>query len=376
MATLDDILGKSGGETTPPKGSAGRAEQKNGNSTPAELPKGSQEWAEQNSGDKMPPSAPAPSPTPPTKQTDTLEGGSPTPSPAGKTSYSLEELYKEINPYTPPTAEELEKEKKRQKREQIFNAIGDGISALSNLFFTSQYAPSMYPKGNNLTERSQVRYDKLMKDREEKNEKYYAGLFRARQADERKSEAEREWQRQLGIDDYNRRRDAAKDERDRKLFDLNVQLQGHKISAAEADARRKGVEAEYAEKLTQAKIDTEKARGKAQSASASASNARAKYYNNGGSGGGKAGEYPWYDSDGDKHYAHSYEAMRQNAIDNGTWNEESQSSTTEVKSGRGTTVRTSETTRPGKGHSSRPPEKKKSPTATTDNGNKKKSPTA
>ncbi|MDE6158784.1 MAG: hypothetical protein K2F69_01575 [Bacteroidaceae bacterium] len=196
MATLDDILGKSGGGTTPPKVSAEWVEQQNGNSTHAESPKGSQEWAKQNSGDKMPPSAPAPSPAPPTRQTDTQEGGSP----ARETSKSLEELYKELNPYTPPTAEELEKEKKRQKREQIFNAIGDGISALSNLFFTSQYAPSMYSKGNNLTERSQVRYDKLMKDREEKNDKYYAGLFRARQADERKSEAEREWQRQLGLD--------------------------------------------------------------------------------------------------------------------------------------------------------------------------------
>lgn len=371
MATLDDILGKNGGGTTPPKGSAERAEQQNGNSTTAELPKGSQEWAEQNSGDKMPSSAPAPSPAPPTRQTDTQEGSSP----GRETSYSLEELYKELNPYTPPTAEELEKEKKRQKREQIFNAIGDGISALSNLFFTSQYAPSMYPKGNNLTERSQVRYDKLMKDREEKNEKYYAGLFRARQADERKSEAEREWQRQLGIDDYNRRRDAAKDERDRKLFDLNVQLQGHKISAAEADARRKGVEAEYAEKLVQAKIDTEKARGKAQSASASASNARAKYYGNGGGSGSKY--YGNFDGKEYKTKADYDEAVTTAARELGIAITEEQNDGLDIfYNPKKKTIRRPISEVAAEVAIKMKENKKKSPTATTDNGNKKKSPTA
>ena len=125
----------------------------------------------------------------------------------------------------------------------------------------------------------------------------------------------------------------------------------------------------YAEELEKARLETEKAKAGASKASASASNARAEYYNRGG-GSGKTGEYPWYDSDGNKHFAHSYEAMRQNAIDNGTWNEETQASTTEVKSGRGKTVKTSETTKPGKGHSSKP--QKKSPTA----DNKKKSPTS
>ena len=139
------------------------------------------------------------------------------------------------------------------------------------------------------------------------------------------------------------------------MFELNLQLQGNKISASEADAKRKGIEAKYAEELEKARLETEKA--------------KVRYYNRGG-GSGKAGEYPWYDSDGNKHFARSYEAMRQNAIDNGTWNEETQASTTEVKSGRGKTVKTSETTKPGKGYSSKP--QKKSPTA----GNKKKSPTS
>lgn len=345
MATMDDILGNGGG-TPPPKGSKEWHEQQQDAPSVSSPAKGTQKWTEQQA-------AAAPAVTgsqsetvavPPAKQTDVNSG-----------SLSYTELYKKLNPYTPPTAEELEKEKKKQKRDQIFAAIGDGISALSNLFFTTQYAPNMYTGKNTMSERTKVRYDKLMKEREGKEKEYYEGLMRARIADEERDDRERKWQRQLGLDDYNRMRNDAKEERDRQLFELNLQLQGNKILASEADAKRKGIEAKYAEELEKARLETEKA--------------KVRYYNRGG-GSGKAGEYPWYDSDGNKHFARSYEAMRQNAIDNGTWNEETQASTTEVKSGRGKTVKISETTKPGKGHSSKP--QKKSPTA----GNKKKSPTS
>lgn len=345
MATMDDILGNGGG-TPPPKGSKEWHELQQDAPSVSSPAKGTQKWTEQQA-------AAAPAVTgsqsetvavPPAKQAD-VNGG----------SLSYTELYKKLNPYTPPTAEELEKEKKKQKRDQIFAAIGDGISALSNLFFTTQYAPNMYTGKNTMSERTKVRYDKLMKEREGKEKEYYEGLMRARIADEERDDRERKWQRQLGLDDYNRMRNDAKEERDRQLFELNLQLQGNKISASEADAKRKGIEAKYAEELEKARLETEKA--------------KVRYYNRGG-GSGKAGEYPWYDSDGNKHFARSYEAMRQNAIDNGTWNEETQASTTEVKSGRGKTVKTSETTKPGKGHSSKP--QKKSPTAS----NKKKSPTS
>lgn len=345
MATMDDILGNGGG-TPPLKGSKEWHEQQQDAPSVSSPAKGTQKWTEQQA-------AAAPAVTgsqsetvaaPPAKQAD-VNGG----------SLSYAELYKKLNPYKPPTDEELAKEKKKQKREQIFAAIGDGISALSNLFFTTQYAPNMYTGKNTMSERTKVRYDKLMKEREGKEKEYYEGLMRARIADEERDDRERKWQRQLGLDDYNRMRNDAKEERDRQLFELNLQLQGNKISASEADAKRKGIEAKYAEELEKARLETEKA--------------KVRYYNRGG-GSGKAGEYPWYDSDGNKHFARSYEAMRQNAIDNGTWNEETQASTTEVKSGRGKTVKTSETTKPGKGHSSKP--QKKSPTA----DNKKKSPTS
>ena len=119
---------------------------------------------------------------------------------------SYEKLYKELNPYTPPTKEELEKEKKKQRRDEIFAAIGDGVMALSNLFFATKGAPNMYDGKNTMSERTRVRYDKLLKDREEKNTAYFTGMMNAKQADAENAHRERSWQRQLGLDEKEQQR--------------------------------------------------------------------------------------------------------------------------------------------------------------------------
>lgn len=69
-----------------------------------------------------------------------------------------------------------------------------------------------------MSERTKVRYDKLMKEREGKEKEYYEGLMRARIADEERDDRERKWQRQLGLDDYNRIRNDAKEERDSRCL--------------------------------------------------------------------------------------------------------------------------------------------------------------
>lgn len=85
----------------------------------------------------------------------------------------MDTMNKMADQYKPPTKEELEKERKKRKREQIFNAIGDGIQALSNLYFTTQYAPNSYNPKNSLSARAQERYDKIDKEREGNKDKYY-----------------------------------------------------------------------------------------------------------------------------------------------------------------------------------------------------------
>lgn len=154
--------------------------------------------AEQNSGENAPASSSTTAATQSGAKSKPSSGAGAPASGGGGGGY--EELFKKLNPYTPPMADELEKEKKRERRAQLFAAIGDGITALSNLYFASQYAPNMYNGQNTLTGANKVRYDKLIKDRDEKNMAYFNGLLRARQADAEAANLERSWQRQLGLD--------------------------------------------------------------------------------------------------------------------------------------------------------------------------------
>lgn len=112
-------------------------------------------------------------------------------------SISLLELYKRLNPR--PETNEKEEEKK-QRRSQIFAAIGDGVSALSNLFFTYKGAPNSYTGENNITAQNKVTYDKLKKERDEKYAQYLNGYMRAFQADQANADKERAWKRQLERD--------------------------------------------------------------------------------------------------------------------------------------------------------------------------------
>lgn len=102
MATMDDILGNGGG-TPPPKGSKEWHEQQQDAPSVSSPAKGTQKWTEQQA-------AAAPAVTgsqsetvaaPPAKQAD-VNGG----------SLSYAELYKKLNPYKPPTDEELAKKRR------------------------------------------------------------------------------------------------------------------------------------------------------------------------------------------------------------------------------------------------------------------------
>lgn len=221
-------------------------------------------------------------------------GQSPTPQVQPSRRLTYEEMFRQLNPYKPPTPEELEKERKKQRREQIFAAIGDGISALSNLYFTTQYAPNMYSGRNTASQRVKDRWDKLAADRNANMTAYINGLMRARQADDAYNDNERKWARQLGLDKIKQERDKeadaraeAKEQRDQEMHDLNKQLRNNQITQAEYEAKKAEVEARYAPQLEESKIGRNRAAAGASNASASASRARARYYDNGGSSGNR-----------------------------------------------------------------------------------------
>lgn len=133
---------------------------------------------------------------------------------------SYVEMYQRLNPFQPPTKEELEKERKKAKREKVFAAIGDGISALSNLYFTTQYAPNMYNQENAQSARIERKWQRLQADRDAQMNAYINNLMSAAQADGNREDKDRNWQRLIGMDAYKKQKDADelqyKKDRDKK----------------------------------------------------------------------------------------------------------------------------------------------------------------
>lgn len=193
------------------------------------------------------------------------------------------EMYQRLNPFRPPTAEELEAEKKKEKREQLFASIGDGISALSNLYYTTKGAPNAYDPGSSMSAKTKARWDKLRADRDAKMNAYISGIMASKQADDAAAAASRQWERQLGLDRVKAERDQFNDQlallqekRDQEMHDLNKKLADNKIKQGEYDAKIKEIESKYAEAEKKAELAAKKASTAASYASAEASRARAE----------------------------------------------------------------------------------------------------
>ena len=121
---------------------------------------------------------------------------------------SYVEMFQQMSPYKPPTKEELERERKKEKREKVFAAIGDGIAALSNLYFTTKGAPNAFDPKNSLVGKARERWEKLKKEREENARYYTQAYMQAMRNDEEADRDDRNWQHQLereqiGDDRYN-----------------------------------------------------------------------------------------------------------------------------------------------------------------------------
>lgn len=202
---------------------------------------------------------------------------------------SYAELYEALNPNKPETPEETAKRKKKEKREAVFSAIGDGISALSNLYFTTQYAPNAYDASKGMSAATRARWDKLKREREANQRVYADGYMRALAMDKSTDREERSWQRTLERDKIADERYEVKAAQDKEMADLNAKLRAQQITAAEYKAKQERIAAKYAEdteKLKQdnlkADVEQKKAAAVGSRAAASASYSRGRYYDNGG----------------------------------------------------------------------------------------------
>ena len=279
---------------------------------------------------------------------------------------SYKEMYQALNPYKPPTAEELEAQRKKEKRQKIFAALGDGISALANLYFTTQGAPNMYNPANSQQDVVKDRWDKIKQERDQHMKEYTEALMKAQALDDENADNERKWQRLLQIDKVNA--DKAKAEQERK--DAIAEAQRLKYEAAankddklatlyqqKSEAIAAGLP--YVATKLQAEIDKLKASAGKDNRQGTSSWVSGKGGKSGGGGSSSSSskEFTAYDKDGNVHSFKTAKAAEQFARQNGTWKPDTVTSTSSVQQGRRTKVTT--TTRVNGGHSVKPPAKSK-----------------
>ena len=93
------------------------------------------------------------------------------------------DILRHLNPYTPPTAEEVEKDRRRQRSREAIAAIGDGVRAISNLVATANYAPNAYHPNETMLSAVQARHDKLDAERKANADAYLNAYMKAKQLD-------------------------------------------------------------------------------------------------------------------------------------------------------------------------------------------------
>lgn len=171
----------------------------------------------------------------------------------------------------PETKEEKQKREKKEKWNKIINAIGDGVSSLANLYYTSKGGLNTYDSNASLSKAYQDRLDKQMQLRKESNTNYLN--YALKKLDLINDEYNQNQKDQDRTAKYieSAQKAAATD----KTNNLNAELLGMKVSGQdaineknEAFAKKTQAEADAAQSLLKAKLELEHAQSAAQKAAA------------------------------------------------------------------------------------------------------------
>lgn len=200
----------------------------------------------------------------------------------------------------PETEKERKKRERRERSIKVIGAVTDGLSALSNLFFTTQYAPNMYnhDKGS-MVNANNERSERLKAEREKKKDEYLNFALKLGDVENERARTIRD----LEAKQEARKLAREKAERDAELHPLVKAIKEAEGRKAEQQAIAAQAEAEYAPQLQEAKLETEKARAGAQRASAANSYASASAHNR-----SNQNEFSAWDEHGNEHKFKTEEA--------------------------------------------------------------------
>lgn len=267
------------------------------------------------------------------------------------------------------TEEDRKKREKREKSKRVIAAVGDGIRALSNLYFTSQYAPNMYNPDDSRLAKVNARQEKLKAEREANRDKYLQYSMRIGDLQNDRARTVREMEAQA--ERIRLAREKAKREQEEHQWLSDVQPYKKRkmeaeANAADSKATTAKAEADNAPALYGAKVETEKEKAKTEQTKQVANragagdrraSATAHYASARASNRSNVSEFSAYDERGREHKFRTKAAADAYAKQHGTFHEENKTdrTTTTEKDKRGhTTTRTATKTSNSGGYSQSP----------------------
>lgn len=190
------------------------------------------------------------------KTTDTAPTTDATPSTEGEEYHTYRDILAKLAPQT--SDEDKRKQMRRERRKAIVSALGDGLSALSNLYFTTKGAPDQALKPG-LTESAKKRMDDLRAQWQKEKDKYQDLMLKGLEMDREQGNWLKTYEMQKNADKRAEEKFAKEmpmlekemamlDEKIRKLKDdndLDEKTKADRIAVAQAELEAKKRDYDY-----------------------------------------------------------------------------------------------------------------------------------
>lgn len=154
-----------------------------------------------------------------------------TPATEGEEYHTYRDILAKLAPQT--SDEEKKKQMRRERRKAIVSALGDGLSALSNLYFTTKGAPDQGLKPG-MTDSAKKRMDDLRAQWQKEKDKYQDLMLKGLEMDREQGNWLKSYKLQLNAD----KRADAEEERKAKTFEKELPLLEKKVQAAEEELKK------------------------------------------------------------------------------------------------------------------------------------------
>lgn len=164
------------------------------------------------------------------KTTDTAPATT-TPATEGEEYHTYRDIFAKLAPQT--SDEDKKKQMRRERRKAIVSALGDGLSALSNLYFTTKGAPDQGLKPG-MTDAAKKRMDDLRAKWQAEKDKYQDLMLKGLEMDREQGNFLKSYKLQLNAD---KRADAA-EKRSAEEFKKKLPLLEKQLQAAEEELKK------------------------------------------------------------------------------------------------------------------------------------------